>query len=101
VGGYGSGRWRTGRETVRNCRQLDINRFAREGSRDGSAFAWLWLNDHGEKESAMAIKPNLDGLRLRYTITRNGQVDDMDYLVSVIRVRVGYGERPYFLCPRC
>jgi hypothetical protein len=101
MGGYGSGRWRTGRDTVEGCRQLDINRFTRDGYLDNSAFTWSWTNSNGEQTASIVIWPDTDGLRLQYTVTRYSRKQDMDYLVPITRVRVGFGERPYFLCPCC
>lgn len=101
MGGYGSGWHRRAKVTVESCRQLDINRFAREGNLDGPAFCWQWINGRGEKTASIIVYPQADGLRLGYTATIYGKKQDMDYLVPIEYLPVGYGERPYFLCPLC
>lgn len=103
MGGYGSSRWYgyARRTTVEDCRQLDINRLACGNNLCGSPFIWGWWNSNGERKAWIGIYPETSGLRLVYTITQYGQKQHMDYPVTVSRVRVGYGERPYFCCPRC
>lgn len=101
MGGYGSGWHRRAKDTVESCRQLDINRFTRGGNIDGPAFCWQWTNGRGEKKASIVVCPQADGLRLSYTATIYGKKRDMDYLVPVEYLPVGYGERPYFLCPLC
>lgn len=101
MGGYGSGRWRIGKDVVEKCRTLDINRFAREGKLSSSAFYWHWINEKEETSASIIVWPELNGIRLLYTYTCFGHKQDMDYLVPVVYIHVGYGERPYFLCPRC
>ncbi len=90
-----------GRYTVEDCRQLDINRFTRDKYLTCSPFRWYWKNEEGETKASINIWPEPAGLKLQYTITIRGEKKEMNYLVPVAYVRVGYGERPYFCCPLC
>ncbi len=96
MGGYGSGR-----NTVEDCRQLDINRFARDNLINHNPFVWAWWSDEGERKASINIYPGPDGVRLTYTSTIHGEKKDLDYFVPIVYARVGYGDRPYFLCPIC
>jgi hypothetical protein len=101
MGGYGSGRWRIGCDTVEDCRELDMNRLAREKCLNRAPFLWCWYNQQGEQKASIAIYPEPGGLRLKYNSTIYGQQKNMDYLVPIVHIRVCYGNRPYFLCPIC
>lgn len=101
MGSCNSGWRRDAKSLVEDCRQIDINRFARDRYLHGSSFTWCWYSSKGEKRASITIRPQSDGIRLGYIFTRNGQKHDMDYIVPVEYVPVGYGERPYFLCPVC
>lgn len=101
MGGYGSGRWRTGKDVVEDCRILDINRLVKEKGLTGNRFLWCWCNDKGEAKASIRINPEMQRVRLQYMYSSSQQKVEMDYLVSLIYVPVGYGKRPYFLCPNC
>jgi hypothetical protein len=98
MGGFGSGRPSgSGRDTVEDCRSIDVNRLHRHGClRGGWAGGWQWTRD-GEQVSSINMRANQDRLHLSYRV-RIGGGDWQDVAETVRIVRYG-GARPYFLCP--
>jgi hypothetical protein len=110
MGGYGSGRrgYHTKKNTVEECRQLDVGRFHREGMiRRGQGWSglWAWWNDEGKQTASIGLAATERGVTLQYTIRwRDREPEEMNYQVPVVWTPCNLGgERPWFLCPerRC
>src|SRR4051794_29978958 len=102
MGGLGSG-WLSGsgRNTVKSCRSLDINRLQRTGCLEpGWAGNWQWTRD-GELVALINLRADVDRLRLTYRVSKcNGEWEDVDETVRIVRVPCRFGgRRPYFICP--
>src|SRR6185312_3187889 len=102
MGGFGSGRpCGSGRDTVENCRSLDVNRLHREGClRAGWAGGWQWTRDGGQAAS-IGLRAAAHRLHLNYRIrTGDGDWEDIAETVRIVRVTCRYGgARPFFICP--
>ena len=109
MGGYGSGRWELHRkaDTVEECRNLDANRWTREGILKKGVHhigGWKWSDGQtGEETASIGYEVcTHDGLtpwlRLRYTVT--SVKESLDY---TIRLQVTWpqfgGLRWWFSCP--
>ncbi len=114
MGGLGSGNFYHTRRpakkaVVEHCRQLDANRWAREGIlRAGVRLSgrWHWTDRRTGQETA-AISYDVDTtdpddarVWLSYTVTRDGAADWLRYLVPLQRTRMCRGRlRWWFTCP--
>jgi hypothetical protein len=112
MGGSGSGNhyhgWRSSKKTtVEACRQLDANRWMREGVLKAGVRhlgSWAWYSDAQRTQRTSAIGYEVNTVtdepyvRLTYTFTERGQ--DIAYRIplSVTRPRFG-GLRWWFICP--
>jgi len=101
VGGFGRGRpgWRpVGEHMLR----LDVRQLYRKGwLRPGCMFSLRWTRNDNPAGS-IGVTTGSDAIRLRYTHTRDGQSETMDYAVALDRTPCNYGgTRTWFLCPRC
>jgi len=110
MGGFGSGRWGYGgkgdaRTLVEDCRNLDVNRFVREGIiRPGSRSmgTWEWSR-HGERVASIGYeadaRADAGNLRLFYSSGRAGKRETLDYHVPLVTtVLPSGGRRWWFLC---
>jgi hypothetical protein len=113
MGGPGSGAhyyqwWRSSKKTVvEDCRQLDVNRFIREGLLAPGirqSGGWSWYRG-GNKEPTSSIGYEVctldmadPWLRLHYTFTVSGQAIDSRIRLTTTRLRFG-GLRWWFICP--
>src|SRR4051794_24431525 len=102
MGGIGSGRPSgSGRNTVDNCRSLDINKLHRTGCLEpGWAGGWQWTRD-GERVAWINLRAEADRIHLTYRIRLSGgDWEDVHETVRIVCVpcRLG-GSRPYFVCP--
>jgi hypothetical protein len=98
MGGFGSGSWLrfSTKNLVENCLCLDVNKLDRDGTL--SSFGSHFLGWHNG--SNIAIKPRPDSIELSYSVSRNGQKEDVDYTVPLSWTPCNYGgQRPWFICP--
>lgn len=103
MGGFGSGRWyRYERKTtVEECRSIDVNKWARDDRRLGHPWSWEWPNNSGVI-STIYVQREPDGLWLSYYYGPDPQRRiKVAYLVGIEYTRTGFGQRPWFCCPRC
>ena len=98
MGGLGSGNWdRFGSKTlVEGCLYLDVNQFNREG--------WLqtgqWSNLKWTNGANIGVKTMASAIELSYTISRDGQSEQVHYQVALTWTQCNYGgKRPWFICP--
>ncbi|SED78119.1 hypothetical protein SAMN05519104_4350 [Rhizobiales bacterium GAS188] len=100
MGGFGSGRRSTMRETVENCRAIDVSQIFRTGR---PALGWSgryrWTGD-GEGPW-IDLRAESDRLHLSYRIRIDGNDwADVAETVRIVRVPCRFGgARPYFECP--
>lgn len=99
------GRWNySNRETVEECRTVDINYLKREGLLECSKEAPLkWINPKG-KENSIKIKSFVNGepfsMVFEYTITYpNGNKEELNYKVPLVKTPCNFGGfRYWFKC---
>lgn len=104
MGGPGSGSWYrwSKKNTVEECRTLDINRWSREGLlRPGLYFSWAWKDDQGSVKASIEVRTLPGAVELAYTVTpRGGEPQEIRYQVPLTYTPCNYGgERPWFVCP--
>jgi hypothetical protein len=90
-------------ETVEQWRNIDVRRWAREGSLiAGTSFGWYW-SVNGRSVASISIHvPDTNQVRLMYQLTRNGESRSYDYSVHLERTPCHFGgSRVWFLCPCC
>jgi hypothetical protein len=101
MGGYGLGR-RRHRGVLEQYRQIDVNRFRREGIlEDRRVAVWYWSDAGGRREATMLVLGGHLGLEFLYAVDPGTQGEQQ------VRCPVGLdwtpchfgGERPWFLCP--
>src|SRR5436309_1891773 len=109
MGGSGSGnwyRWGGKKDTVEACRELDANRWMREGILKAGvrqSGSWCWFRDAGRQERTAAISYEVNTLdaapwvRLSYTFTGSGAEIDYKIPLTTTRPRFG-GLRWWFVC---
>jgi len=113
MGGPGSGStyhwWRSRKKTtVEACRQLDANRWMREGVlRLGTwrSGAWVWYKDESPTVYTSRIgyevctyEDSGPWVRLHYTFTESNE--NIDYRIRLVTTRPRYGGlRWWFICP--
>lgn len=100
MGGFGSGRPH-GRDTIEECRSINVNRLHREGCLStGWQGGWQWVQD-GERVASitMHMEPARLVLSYRYCID-GGDWEDIREPVPIVRIPCRFGgSRFYFLCP--
>ena len=110
MGSYGSGRWgyHSKKDTVEECRSLDIAEFRRKGFlRPGQVFngQCTWRDYAGSETASIGYTTTGDAMRLDYTIRwRDREPEAINYEVPVVWTSCHFGgERPWFICPerRC
>jgi hypothetical protein len=119
VGGYGSGRWGTGKSDrkpiVENCRTLDINHLVREGivrANVDHRGGWEWRTDPEDEKPCASIgfkvRTGEHGgvLRLCYAVTvfdagKIGKAAELkNYPIGLVTTRLPTkGIRWWFICP--
>jgi hypothetical protein len=110
MGGPGSGNryhwWRSKKDTVEGCRQLDANRWARERLFKAGAHRfgeWSWYyGDEKEPRSSISYEVNtvdaVPWVRLFYTLTASQE--KLDYRVRLATTQPHFGGlRWWFCCP--
>src|SRR5512135_2867935 len=112
MGGYGSGRWGTGKAganiLVESCPSLDINRPVREGVVCPDAHhraSWEWLGENREEvctSSGLVIRTEVDSgtIRLLYSVGRAGEEQQVqDYPIPLVTTVLAFGGRRWWF--RC
>ncbi len=101
MGGFGSGR-RGRLDVTAHYRRLDVRVLHRAGALNaGWRGGWCWYRREA-KVAEINIEASEASVRLRYTVTSNGERKDYDYAVLLTRTGCNYGgARPWFLCPCC
>lgn len=98
MGGFGSGNWyrSSSKNLVENYLCLDICKLNRESMLSSPRMIFLsWSNG-----SNIAIKLEPDSIELSYSVSRNGQKEDVNYTVLLSWTSCNYGgKRPWFICP--
>lgn len=101
MGGWGSGRWHTGKGLTGECHSLDVRQLQRDGLlTPGRAFGLNWTRN-GETLASIQVWTAADRLTLSYR-WRSGGADwrPVEYPVRLARTPCTYGgARPWFLCP--
>src|SRR5262249_23155332 len=112
MGGPGSGNqyhwWRGSKKTVvEDCRELDANRWMREGILKVAVWhrgRLCWFRDAGGQDNVSSIDYEVNTtdhgpyVRLTYMFTESGQHVDYQVHLAVTRPRFG-GLRWWFVCP--
>lgn len=101
MGGFGSGRGRTGKDTTSDMQPLDIRRLQRDGMlTPGRSFGWRWLRN-GEEVASIQMRTESDRVILNYrTRRRGGEWQQMDYPVYLEWTPCNLGgRRAWFRCP--
>lgn len=97
MGGFGSGRPRSGRRwTVESCASIDVNALRREGRLRPGLGTIVCLSPGDEHVGVFA---DHEGLRLTRRLNITGKPADAHQTVGLVRrpCHLG-GERPYFVC---
>lgn len=101
MGGFGSGRWQSGKGTTSVYRQLDVRRLQRDGLLEaGRGFLWRWSRD-GEEIASIQIRVGEDRIHLNYrarSYSEDWQQYDYPIYLDWTACRLG-GRRPWFICP--
>ena len=103
MGGIGSGNWCrwSKRDTVEDCRSIDIRRWQREGLlMPGHWFGWQWTRD-GETVASIGVCVEAGRVILNYRYRRDSEEwQDVEYPVRLDQTPCTYGgTRAWFLCP--
>ena len=101
MGGWGSGRGQSGRDTTSDYRALDVRRLQRDGLlTPGRAFGWHWtVND--KEVASIQMRKEADRVILNYRSRSNGgKWKPMEYPVHLEWTDCNLGgRRAWFLCP--
>jgi hypothetical protein len=101
MGGFGSGRPSSGRNTVEESRSLDVLKLHRAGClKPGWSGIWQWTQG-GERVAWIGLRAEERRLVLTYRHRRGGgEWEDVEEPVRIVwqPCRFG-GQRPYFVCP--
>jgi len=101
MGGWGSGRGQSGKDTTGDYRALDVRRLQRDGLlTPGRSFGWNWTRD-GETVASIQVRTETDRIILNYR-HKSGGSDwrPMDYPVRLAWTGCTLGgRRAWFLCP--
>ena len=66
MGGWGSGRGQSGKDTTSDYRALDVRRLQRDGLlAPGRSFGWNWTRD-GETVASIQVRAETDRIILNY-----------------------------------
>ena len=101
MGGFGSGRGRTGKDTTSDMQPLDVRRLQRDGLlTPGRSFGWRWLRND-EEVASIQMRTESDRVILDYrTRRRGGEWQQMDYPVYLEWTPCNLGgRRAWFRCP--
>jgi len=101
MGGLGSGRGQSGRDTTSDYRALDVRRLQRDGLLSpGRAFGWNWMRN-GATVASIQVQVETDRIILNYRHKSGGNDwQSMDYPVRLAWTECPLGgRRPWLLCP--
>ena len=112
MGGYGSGRWGTGKSNaktlIESCHALNVDSLVREGIVDHDVHhraAWEWLDCSGENAVAsisLDVRTHCDSgtMRLHYRLKQSqGEADLLNYSLPLVTSRLPSGGlRWWFRC---
>ena len=101
MGGFGSGRGQSGRDTTSDYRALDVRRLQRDGLlAPGRSFGWNWTRD-GETVASIQVRAETDRIILNYRHKRGGSDwQPMNYPVWLAWTDCTLGgQRAWLLCP--
>ncbi|MGI9048028.1 MAG: hypothetical protein ACR2GU_01375 [Rubrobacteraceae bacterium] len=106
MGGLNSGSWYRydKKDTVEDCRSIDVRRWHKEGYLGSRLrfISWAWYRDE-ERVASIGAWTSHDKVVLTYTHWRGGWEEDkqdMRYTVPVTWTECNFGgERPWFVCP--
>lgn len=102
MGGIGSGRRnQAGKDTVDDCRSLDVRRWGRDGLLTSGLFFTVNWTRNGETVASMQVRTEADKLTLTYKHGhRGGLWQAMEYPVWLSWTACTYGgRRAWFRCP--
>ena len=103
MGGYGSGRWHTGRRTTGGMWRLDVRWLHREGLLTVGRCSTVRWSHNGQPAASISVSAHDGQVMLKYrSRSQGGDWEDMEYSVALqwTGCRFG-GQRPWFLCPSC
>ena len=101
MGGWGSGRGQSGKDTTSDYRALDVRRLQRDGLlAPGRSFGWNWTRD-GETVASIQVRAETDRIILNYRHKSGGSDwQPMDYPVRLAWTDCTLGgRRAWLLCP--
>lgn len=101
MGGYGSGRWQSGKDTTSDMRALDIRKLQRDSLlTPGQAFGWHWMRN-GEEVASIQMRTDVDRVILNYrSRSHGGGWQPMEYPVYLEWTPCNLGgRRAWFRCP--
>ena len=101
MGGWGSGRGQSGKDTTSDYRALDVRRLQRDGLlTPGRSFGWNWTRD-GETVASIQIRAETDRVILNYRHKSGGSDwQPMDYPVRLAWTDCTLGgRRAWLICP--
>ena len=101
MGGWGSGRGQSGKDTTSDYRALDVRRLQRDGLLGaGKSFGWSWTRN-GEKVASVNVRTEADRVILDYKHrSGGGEWKSENYPVLVEWTPCNYGgTRAWFRCP--
>jgi hypothetical protein len=101
MGGYGSGRRSSCKNTTMAYRRLDVRHWQRDQLLEpGQFFRWHWSRD-GEVVALINVRSEWDKVILSYRHrTNGGPWTNEEYPVSIVWTPCTYGgKRAWFLCP--
>lgn len=101
MGGYGSGRRYSAKDTTDDYRSIDVRRWKRDGLLDPpSSFLWRWSRN-GETIASIRVHTEHDRVILTYRHRSVGEEwNDVTYPVYLDWTDCHFGgRRPWFLCP--
>jgi len=101
MGGYGSGRSYSGRDTTSSYRQIDVRRWHRSGLLESGHFFSSQWSHGGAVVASISARTETGCVMLSYNHCKNGGVwQSEEYPVWLEWTRCNYGgRRPWFLCP--
>jgi hypothetical protein len=101
MGGYGSGRRWSSKDTTSDYLRLDVRRLQQEGLLDKCmSFGWQWTRND-EPYANIRIRSELDRIMLSYRHrSGGGDWQSKEYPVLLMQSRCHFGgARKWFLCP--
>jgi hypothetical protein len=101
MGGFGSGRWRHGKNTTDDYQALDVRELQRDGLLlPGRTLSAQWTCN-GKAIAFINVEVESDHVVLKYNYKRlDGTWQPITYIVNINWTPCNYGgQRPWFICP--